>query len=129
MVTGLKLVTITLPASLQLSAMAELALNQGAILAQLQEQANEHWWPVAIEQATTDTMTPLFGINATTWQQVGEQVVTDQAVAELAGKLLDEDFLNTALLEDMSPTAWQQQVVRLLNDQYHLTTGVNDDAD
>ncbi len=29
MVTGLKLVTITLPASLQLSAMAELALNQG----------------------------------------------------------------------------------------------------
>ncbi|WP_262346424.1 hypothetical protein [Lactiplantibacillus plantarum] len=71
----------------------------------------------------------MFGINATTWQQVGEQVVTDQAVAELAGKLLDEDFLNTALLEDMSPTAWQQQVVRLLNDQYHLTTGVNDDAD
>lgn len=127
--TGLKLVTITLPASLRLNATVELALNQGAILAQLQEQAGEHWWPVAIEQATTTEVTPLFGINATTWQQVGDKVVTDQAVAELAGKLLDEDFLNTALLEDMSSAAWQQQVVRLLNDQYHLTMGVSDDAD
>ena len=127
--TGLKLVTITLPADLQLSTATELALNQGAILAQLQDHAGEHWWPVALEQPTTTEATPLFGINAATWQQVGDTVVTDQLIADLAGKLLDEDFLNTALLEDMTPAAWQQQVVRLLNDQYHLTTGVSDDAD
>lgn len=129
MTTGLKLVTIVLPATLQLNAQAELALNQGALLAQLQSHAGEHWWPVGITQQAAPAVAPLFGINATTWQRVGQDVVTDEQVATLAGKLLDEDFLNTALLESTTPADWQQRVARLLNDQYHLTTGGTDDAD
>lgn len=129
MTTGYQLVTISLPATVELSSSTELALNQGAVLTQLQEHASEHWWPVAIELSATKDTAPLFGLNAATWQQAGQTVVTDATVAELAGHLLDEDFLNTALLDDVSASAWQQQVMQLLTDQYHLTTGVNDDVD
>ncbi|WP_048000594.1 metallophosphoesterase family protein [Lactiplantibacillus herbarum] len=129
MTTGYQLVTVSLPATVELGTSTELALTQGALLTQLQELAGEHWWPVAIEQVVTTDSVPLFGLNATTWQHAGQTVVTDAAVAELAGHLLDEDFLNTALLDDVSTTVWQQQVMQLLTDQYHLTTGVDDDVD
>ncbi|RRK09771.1 DNA repair exonuclease [Lactiplantibacillus garii] len=120
---GLQLVSLTLPASVHLDEGAELALTQGALLAQLRAKANAHWWPVQIERAASTPTTPQFGVNAATWQAAGQQVVTATAIADLAGNLLNEAFLNTALLEDTTPEQWQAQVMRLLTDQYHLTTG------
>ncbi|MFB9770011.1 metallophosphoesterase family protein [Lactiplantibacillus modestisalitolerans] len=125
-----QLVTVTLPADLKLDDATTLALDQGALLHQLSERATDHWWPVALNQAqAADTATPLFGLDQATWQAAGKQVVTASAVAELAGHLLDEDFLSRALLEDLDAQQWQARVLRLLQDQYHLTTGGPQDVD
>jgi len=45
--------------------------------------------------------------------------------------LLDEPFLTAALLEDMTSSQWQQQVLTLLTDHYQLTRQKDgpDDAD
>ena len=126
---GLQLVSLTLPTAAQLDANAQLALNQGALLAQLRERATEHWWPVQIEQAVNSAEATSFGVNQATWESAGQQVVTADAIADLAANLLNEDFLNTALLETMTPAQWQAQVMRLLTDQYHVTTGGTNDVD
>ncbi|WP_338208950.1 DNA repair exonuclease [Lactiplantibacillus paraxiangfangensis] len=126
---GLQLVSLTLPTAVQLDANVQLALNQGALLAQLRERATDHWWPVQIEQAANSAEATSFGVNQATWQSAGQQVVTADAIADLAANLLTEDFLNTALLETMTPAQWQAQVMRLLTDQYHVTTGGTDDVD
>lgn len=129
--TGLQLVTITLPATVQLTTTAELAWTQGALLAQLQANVDsQHVWPVDIQMSSAPDTTPLFGLDAATWQAAGQQVVTPEKIAALADHLITTEFLNTALLEDMSPEAWRAQIMRLLADQYHLTTeGAATDAD
>ncbi|ETY74435.1 metallophosphoesterase family protein [Lactiplantibacillus fabifermentans] len=129
--TGLQLISITLPATLQLTTAAELAWTQGALLAQLQANVDsQHVWPVAIQMASAPDATPLFGLDAAAWEAAGQQVVTSEKIAALADHLITTEFLNTALLEDMSPEAWRAQIMRLLADQYHLTTeGAATDAD
>ncbi|MFC6180842.1 metallophosphoesterase family protein [Lactiplantibacillus daowaiensis] len=115
-----ELVTLTLPTTLTLTAAAELALTQGALLAQLQADAPVTSWPVDVQLAASTPNDQLFGLDAATWQTAGEQVVTPAAIADLANHLLSEPFLNQALLEDMTPAQWQQQIMTLLQDQYHL---------
>ncbi|VDG23760.1 phosphoesterase [Lactobacillus sp.] [Lactiplantibacillus mudanjiangensis] len=120
-VTVPELVVITLPATLTLTPTAELALTQGALLAQLQQQAPATSWPVTLQLAATDTTSDLFGMDTAIWQQAGETTVTTEKIAALADHLLDEPFLNQTLLEATTPEQWQQQVLRLLQDHYHLT--------
>jgi len=123
MTTPTQLVTLTLPATCELTPAAQLALSQGTLLRQLQQATTgEIWWPVAIQVATEPSKQPLsFGRESVTWQAVGQTVVTTAEVATLADRLLDEDFLNRALLDEMTATQWQQQVLKLLTDQYQLT--------
>lgn len=123
MTTPTQLVTLTLPATCELTPAAQLALSQGTLLRQLQQATTgEIWWPVAIQVATEPSQQPLsFGRESATWQAVGQTVVTTAEVAELADRLLDEDFLNRALLDEMTATEWRQQVLKLLTDQYQLT--------
>lgn len=127
--TGLRLVTLTLPATLTLDATATRAVDQGTLLAQLQMQAGKHWWPVDVTVAPAVNQATLFGVNAATWQRAGQAVITPDTIADLANPLLSEAFLNTALLETTTAEQWQAAVQRLLNDQYHLTTGGDADVD
>ncbi|AVK62845.1 phosphoesterase [Lactobacillus sp. CBA3606] len=124
-----QLVTIQLPTHVQLTASANLALEQGALLTQLQTKlAATTIWPVALKLATLSTAPATFGVATATWEHAGQQVVTAANIADLAGHLLDEPFLNQALLETLTPAQWQQQVMTLLADQYQLTTTEADDA-
>lgn len=127
--SGLTLVTVTLPAEVQLAANASLALNQGSLLGQLQANADTTWWPVGLYQMGTAAEPQGFGLNGATWDAAGEAVVTPQTIADLADSLLNEAFLNQALLEDQSAEQWRDQVMRLLTEQYHLTMGGDQDAD
>lgn len=124
MTTPTQLVTIQLPANGHLTTDAMLALTQGTLLRQLQQATTgETWWPVAINLpvSSVDQAQPSFGDAETTWQQVGQDVITTEQVAALADRLLDEDFLNQALLDDLTPAQWQQRVLTLLTDQYQLS--------
>ncbi|AVK62355.1 phosphoesterase [Lactobacillus sp. CBA3605] len=124
-----QLLTIQLPTSMQLTASANLALVQGALLTQLQTKlAATTIWPVALKLATLPTAPATFGVATATWEQAGQQVITAANIADLAGHLLDEPFLNQALLETLTPAQWQQRVMALLADQYQLTTTEADDA-
>jgi len=116
-------VNIQLPATCQLTADAELAWSQGALLHQLQAATDgKNWWPVALQRPSATESTALSFDGATeTWEQVGQDVVTTEQVAALADRLLDEPFLTAALLEDMTSAQWQQQVLTLLTDHYQLT--------
>jgi len=123
MTTPTQLVNIQLPATCQLTADAELAWSQGALLHQLQAATDgKTWWPVALQRPSATESTALsFGGATETWEQVGQDVVTTEQVAALADRLLDEPFLTAALLEDMTSAQWQQQVLTLLTDHYQLT--------
>lgn len=123
MTTSTQLVNIQLPATCQLTADADLAWSQGALLHQLQAATDgQIWWPVALQRPLATESTNLsFGGATETWKQVGQDVVTTEQVAALADRLLDEPFLTAALLEDMTAAQWQQQVLRLLTDHYQLT--------
>ncbi|MFC6201534.1 exonuclease SbcCD subunit D [Lactiplantibacillus nangangensis] len=133
MTTPTQLVNIQLPATCQLTADAELAWSQGALLHQLQAATDgKNWWPVALQRPSTTESTALsFDGAAETWEQVGQNVVTTEQVAVLADRLLDEPFLTAALLEDMTSAQWQQRVLTLLTDHYQLTRQKDgpDDAD
>lgn len=133
MTTPTQLVNIQLPATCQLTADAELAWSQGALLHQLQAATDgKTWWPVALQRLSPTESTKLsFGGATETWEQVGQNVVTTEQVAALADRLLDEPFLTAALLEDMTSSQWQQQVLTLLTDHYQLTRQKDgpDDAD
>ncbi|BDZ30692.1 DNA repair exonuclease [Lactiplantibacillus sp. WILCCON 0030] len=125
MTTPTQLVSITLPETCTLTTAANLALTQGTLLRQLQQATTgETWWPVDLQlaQTTSAPATLSFGEDGATWQAVGQQVISSAKVAEIADRLLDEDFLNRALLETLTPDQWQQQVRQLLTDHYQLTT-------
>jgi len=120
---GTELVLISLPATVELSTTAMLALTQGALLTQLQGQlTTTACWPVDLQLAADKSQPALGGLDQAVWQQAGKQVVTTEQIAALADHLLAEPFLNQALLEDLTPAQWQQRVLGLLQEQYHLTT-------
>ena len=131
MTTPTQLVSLKLPSEAKLDEGASLAVAQGSLLRQLQQATTGGmWWPVDLQMATAATPTTLeFGDAAATWQRVGQSVITPESVASLADRLLDEDFLNRALLDDMTANQWQQQIMTLLTDQYQLTREKDGAAD